>query len=100
DHRHGGGAGLAVAVVVGDGQRHGVRADVGAIEAGAVQTHAGNAAGTGAAAVVDLFRGNGGVAGSVQLSRQVPADRHRRLIHRVDCDQHRGDVAVGLAVIG
>src|SRR5205823_230157 len=92
DHRHGGGAGGAVAVVVGDSQGDGVGADVAAIEIGLAQAQAGDAAGV-AAAVVDLGWGDGRVAGGVQLNRQVLADSHGR-----DRINHRDGGGGALAV--
>src|SRR5439155_27337592 len=93
--RDGGGAGGAVAVVVGHREGDQVRADVAAIKVGLVQARTGDAARV-AAAVVDLGGGDRHVAGRIQLDGDVPADRHRRqlILHR-----HGGRASLGVAVV-
>ena len=59
------------------------------------QAQASDAGGV-AAAVIDLVRGNGAVAGAIQLKRQVLADGHRR--DRID-DRHRGGAGRAVAVV-
>src|SRR5205814_3882875 len=92
DHRDGGGAGGAVAVVIGHCQGDGVSADVADNKAGLVQAEVGDAAGV-AAAVVDLGWGDARVASRIQLNGQVLADGHGR--DRID---HRDGGGGALAV--
>src|SRR5207249_8495813 len=89
-----GGAGGAVAVIVSHRQGDGVGADVGAVKGGLVQAEVSDAAGV-AAAVVNLFGGDGGMAGGVELHGQALAERHRRdgICHR-DGGGAGGEVAV------
>src|SRR5206468_12641580 len=74
NYRDRGGAGGAVAVIVSHRQGDGVGADVGAIKGGLVQAEVSDAAGV-AAAVVNLFGGDGGMAGGVELQSQALAER-------------------------
>ncbi len=71
-YRYGAGTGRAVAIYVGDGQGHGIAADVGTIKGGLIQGKAGNAAGV-RRAVIDIFRANAGISGGIQDHGQVLA---------------------------